>query len=328
MYEWLIDFLNLNIDEVFVGNKENNEILGGYMLSGPNRIYIKGGIPIFFTKQHYRKYRRLIAAYRSIPHDFWREEKSDWFKHLRKFHKRLIHKGLALNKKFRLNILSVGCGSGWEIWTITYYANQLGFDYKIVGCDLALKPLYVARKRARELGYLQIDFICCVAENLPFKNNIFDIVTAIFGALDHSINYLRAFKEASRVLKNGGIFIATMLNRFALDWIFKVLKSPKLFIKTIKYADRPHARIRIPLNTHYVSIPTHFYNVMEIKQLAKISNMKIVEKASIFSILPLNFKKTKFRSYHYFLSKIDKALSRIPPFNSLGRYIGVIAKKK
>lgn len=328
MYEWLIDLLNINIDEIFVGNKENNEILGGYILSGSSRIYIKRGIPIFFTKQYYRKYRRLIAAYRLIPHDFWHEEKSDWFKHLRRFHKELICRGLALSKKFRLNILSIGCGSGWEIWTITHYAYKEGFSFKIVGCDLALKPLHVARKRARDLGYTQIDFVCCVAENLPFRNDIFDIVTAIFGPLDHSINYVKAFKEASRILKSGGIFIATMLNRFALDWIFKVLKSPKLFMKTIKYADRPHARIRIPLNTHHISIPTHFYNVIEVKQLAKISNMKIVEIASIFSILPLNFKRTKFRSYHFFLSKIDRSLSRIPPFNSLGRYIGVIAKKE
>jgi len=328
MYEWLIDFLNINIDEIFVGNRDDDEILGGYLSSGSSRIYVKRGIPIFFTKQYYQKYRRLITAYRLIPHDFWREEKSDWFKHLRRFHKELICRGLALSKKFRLNILSIGCGSGWEIWAITRYANKMGLSCRIIGCDLSLKPLYIARKKARNLEYTQIDFVCCVAENLPFKDNAFDIVTAIFGSLDHSINYLKAFREASRVLRSGGIFIGTVLNRFALDWIFKVLKSPKLFMKTIKYADRPHARIRIPLNTHHVSIPTHFYNVIEVKKLAKISGMRIVEIASTFSILPLNFKKTKFRPYHCFLSKIDKTLSRIPPFNSLGRYIGIVAKKE
>ncbi len=327
MFKWLLEFLDIDINDVFVGKTVNEEIYGGYIISRSSRYYINKGILVYFNKRNYAKYRRIIIAYRLIPPDFWRENKSDWYIHLRKFHKTILLEGIKKLDKTSLNILSIGCGSGWEIWTLSKYLQTLSKDYKIIGCDIALKPLQVAWNKARRQKHNNIDFICCSAETLPFKDNTFDLVTAIFGALDHSINYVRSFIEAARVLKSGGIFVATVINRFALEWILKVIRNPRLFIKTIKFAGHTHARIRIPLGGHYISIPTHFYNALEIKQILDRAGLQRKKFLGVFIILPLNFKRKKFSRLDQLLSKIDKHCWNIPILNYLGRYIGIIAQK-
>ena len=324
----MLNILNLCVEDLFVGHRIGDDIYGGFLRTNLGRFYINKGILMFFLRKHYRIYRRIIAAYRLIPPDFWSEEKSDWYRYMRFIHRNLLSRGLrCIRGTKRLRILCIGCGAGWEIWTLLNMSRHKKPIEFVVGCDIALRPLLQARKIAKNYP-VPIEFVCCPAEFLPFKDNTFDIVTAIFGALDHSLNYVRAFREISRVLKRKGILIATVINKFALDWIIKVIKSPSLFVKTIKYADRTHARIRIPVKRNqYIRIPTHFYTTLEIKKLLKKFSLQIIELRGLFTLLPLNFKEKKFRMLHKLLAKMDRLFANVPPYNSLGRYIGIIARK-
>ena len=197
-----------------------------------------------------------------------------------------------------------------------------------VGIDIAYKPLRKAKRILVKYGYDDVDFTVCSVENIPFKTESFDIITGIFGALDHTKYYLKVFHEISRLLKKGGIFVFTVLNKFALDWITKVIINPRLYIKTIKKAKNVFTRVTIPLpGGGRIRIPTHYYNPLEVLNILRKVGMKPIRKYGIFSILPANFREKKFRGYHKILCKWERKLTKVFPFNILGRYLGIIAIK-
>ncbi len=63
-----------------------------------------------------------------------------------------------------------------------------------------------------------INFINANAEELPFKDSIFDVVV-MSEVLEHIINPARAMKGVERVLKKGGVFLFTAPNKGALDFL-------------------------------------------------------------------------------------------------------------
>jgi ubiquinone/menaquinone biosynthesis C-methylase UbiE len=93
--------------------------------------------------------------------------------------------------KNHYKILEIGCGVG-------LFANYLTLlkNVEYVGIDINSKAILYA-KRLRKL-----DFIKCNAENLPFKEKVFDIVIGI--DILHHCNTKLAIKEVSRVIKKGG----------------------------------------------------------------------------------------------------------------------------
>ena len=123
-------------------------------------------------------------------------------------------------------VLDVGCGTG-------YFLTLLGkFGYRTVG----LEPAAAMRERAqsanpgREIADGEIS-------RLPFADNRFDAVTAIevFRYL-HRRDIINGYRECLRVLKPGGVLIASLVNKYALDgFIFKYL----LRLGREKFLDRP-----------------------------------------------------------------------------------------
>lgn len=330
VYSWLFEYINCDVLEVFEGRKSEDDIYSGFIKTPRGVFYVRRGILFFMSKAIYRKYRKIIGAYRQISPFSWLESRSDWIKHLRYAHRKMLLDGFRIlgNEKKRISVLALGCGAGWEIWRILSILRRLNVEYKIIGCDIALNALVEAKKVAKQNNIRNIDMVCCVSESLPFKSESFDVVTAIFGALDHSLNFKKAFGEISKVLKSDGVLIATVLNRFALDWMLKVIRSPSLMRKTLRYADKTHARIRIPVRGAHVRVLTHFYNIFELKNLARMYKLKIVKVYGIFSLLFPNFKRRRFLSYHKILSFLEKRMFNCPIINVIGRYIGFVAKKR
>lgn len=330
VYSWLFEYLNCDVLEVFEGKRSGDEIYSGFIRTSHGVFYVRRGILFFMSKAIYRKYRRIIGAYRQIPPFSWLESRGDWIKHLRYAHRKMLLDGFRTmgHEKKYINILVLGCGAGWEIWRILSILHRLNIKYRIVGCDIALNALVEAKKIVKRNNIRGVDVVCCASEKLPFKDKSFDMVVAIFGALDHSLDFKKAFGEISRVLKPRGILVATVLNRFALDWILKVIRSPSLMRKTLRYAGKTHARIRIPVRGAHVRVLTHFYNIFELKNLTRIHRLKIVKVYGIFSLLFPDFKRKSFSSYHKALSFLEKRMFNCPIINAIGRYIGFVAKKQ
>jgi len=92
-------------------------------------------------------------------------------------------------------ILDIGCGTGIS----TRQLKRYGF--KAVGSDKGVEMIRIAKKRNDGISY-----IVAPANNLPFQNGQFDIITA-FTAF-HWFDDFKSVNEMKRVLKNEGIFIA------------------------------------------------------------------------------------------------------------------------
>jgi ubiquinone/menaquinone biosynthesis C-methylase UbiE len=101
------------------------------------------------------------------------------------------------------HILEVGSGRGGGASYISRYLNPA----KITGLDLAKNAVTLAKKNHQEQN---LDFIQGDAENLPFDNEMFDVVINVESS--HAYGSVPKFlAEVKRVLKPGGIFLCTDL---------------------------------------------------------------------------------------------------------------------
>lgn len=97
-------------------------------------------------------------------------------------------------------ILVVGCGNGQE-------AIILGSYFKCNSIGIDLNPDGFPNELPKNVTLLKAD-----ATNLPFENEIFDIVFS-YHCIEHVSNYKLALVEMKRVLKTGGVFYIGTPNR-------------------------------------------------------------------------------------------------------------------
>jgi 2-polyprenyl-6-hydroxyphenyl methylase / 3-demethylubiquinone-9 3-methyltransferase len=119
-----------------------------------------------------------------------------------------VEKILGPGKK----ILDIGCGGGF----LTNALAQVGHD--AVGVDLSNNSLKIAQAKdaTKKAVYIQAD-----ALHLPFPEKSFDVVCAM-DLLEHVEQPAEVIREASRVLKKGGLFFFHTFNRNPLSWLFVI----------------------------------------------------------------------------------------------------------
>ena len=84
----------------------------------------------------------------------------------------------------------------------------------------------------KKLKYLKnIQWYISSAENLPFKDNVFDIYSVSFGVRNFS-DTQKALREAHRVLKSGGRFICLEFSKVENEILNKIYKT---YSKTIPF---------------------------------------------------------------------------------------------
>ena len=119
-------------------------------------------------------------------------------------------------------ILDVGAGTGRLSLPMANRGAQ------VIALDVSHKMLEIIWRKSRSSGALdsttkskiweksakntKIITVVGDAENLPFKNETFDIVTAAF-LIVHLKDPTRFFDEAYRVLKDGGVLAVTNINQ-------------------------------------------------------------------------------------------------------------------
>ena len=122
------------------------------------------------------------------------EDSHWWFVGKRLMVDRVIRK--FINGK-EMEILDVGCGTGGMLKSLQKYGNAAGLD----SSEKALE--FCKKRKVRNLFRGS-------ASELPFKNNIFDLVTA-FDLLYHKNikDDVQVLKELNRVLKPHGYIVIT-----------------------------------------------------------------------------------------------------------------------
>ncbi|MBS2034831.1 class I SAM-dependent methyltransferase [bacterium] len=115
-------------------------------------------------------------------------------------------------------ILDVGCGVGEQALNL----HSLG--YEVHGVDPADAMIALARTRLPSERISKGSIL-----ELPYESNSFDMVYSfeVFRYLDIADNE-RGLLEMQRVLRPGGVFFSSFINRFALDGFFLFEKARKL----------------------------------------------------------------------------------------------------
>jgi ubiquinone/menaquinone biosynthesis C-methylase UbiE len=98
------------------------------------------------------------------------------------------------------NILEIGCSTG-----IISFACQASYPgSNVYGIEPENEAVEVAKSMSLESSIKSPEFLCGVGENLPFKENTFDLVIC-HTVIEHVENVDNVIKEIARVLNIGGV---------------------------------------------------------------------------------------------------------------------------
>ena len=133
--------------------------------------------------------------------------------------KRDLVKHLDLDKNKNNSILDLGCGTGDIISNIIKSKKILKFQAYLV--DPNIKMIEEGKKKLKQNNLI---WLSSYGENLPFKNNKFDLVTMAF-SLRNVENIKKTLNEVNRVLKKNGQFICLEFGKvknLAVNSIYKI----------------------------------------------------------------------------------------------------------
>jgi len=105
------------------------------------------------------------------------------------------------HQSVNLCVLDYGCGSSRQVFDLAHrFKNGIVF-----GLDYDLVPLQIISDAANKLGFQNIFLIQFRSAKLPFRDNIFGIVTS-HQVLEHVSHPDESVNEICRIMKQGGIF--------------------------------------------------------------------------------------------------------------------------
>lgn len=146
-------------------------------------------------------------------------------------------KNRLLNKTYS-KVLELACGTG----RVTNHLLELtGPQGIIAAIDIDKGMLEVARKN---ISNLQVDWLVGDAQELSFKDGEFDLVVCQFGIMffpDKS----KAFSEAYRVLKSGGLFLFNVWDELKFNPGSALMQD---ILKEILLEDAPDFRTSGPFS--------------------------------------------------------------------------------
>ena len=184
-----------------------------------------------------------------------------------------------MQPKFGQSLLDIGCGTGHNL----AFFKELGL--KVAGIDVSKPMLDIA---SRKLG-IGVELHWGYAEELPFNNDSFDIVTLIT-VLEFASDPTKVLKEAARVAR-ARIYLG-ILNKTSLLAISRRIRG--------RFRESIYNRAR-------------FYNIWEIEAMVKTAVGEV----------PLEWRSALFfpLSWHKYLHRLDRLLLLIN--NPFGAFLSV-----
>ena len=114
--------------------------------------------------------------------------------------------------------LEIACGTG----RVTRHLREhIPAASKLVASDISEDMLAVAKKRLKEF---EIDWQVIDAQQLPFNENTIDVVVCCFGYM-FVPDKTKAFGEAYRVLRPGGMLLFTAWDKLKLNGASNVYRT-------------------------------------------------------------------------------------------------------
>ena len=155
-------------------------------------------------------------------------------------------------------VLEVGCGEGRFLVKLKSVENTTS----VWGIDIAMKAV----RGAYDRGF---DAIRANGEELPFKNEVFDVVTSANGS-PKEMDMKLLLPEVYRVLKMGGFFAFDTYNKYPLE-------------KIVKYKIMQLLKIS---NKSFSGILGGIKDIRDFKSACLKSGFKII---SLYTVFPIPF---------------------------------------
>ena len=145
--------------------------------------------------------------------------------------------GQRLRERRGTRVFDLGCGIGRH----AHYLASVGFE--CAGVDASQAGLQFARERARSAG-LQIEYRDGTFYDLPYPAQTFDAVIA-WNVLYHGSGELarKAFAEIERVLRPGGLLVASMLSTRNAQYARGREVAPDTFVVDGDPGDKGHPHL-------------------------------------------------------------------------------------
>lgn len=183
-----------------------------------------------------------------------------------------------------VKVLDVGGGTGHTFASFFQFPETI--DYFLLDPNLRLLHDQFLRVYPK-LSFLEMAHILANAENLPIKDNSFDVVLSL-SAVDHLDDYKKFISESHRVLKPGGKFLISShldvppANVEKTNFVDKVF-SPTLWERISR---------KLYLRKHSVGSDDHTLH---------LKDEKPIEEALIAAGYKIH-KKEVFKRYFYFVA--------------------------
>jgi ubiquinone/menaquinone biosynthesis C-methylase UbiE len=97
-------------------------------------------------------------------------------------------------------VLDLGSGGGIDVF---FASKKVGPKGKVIGVDMTEKMINKSRETAKKYGYKNVEFRLGEIENLPIEDDSVDVIISNC-VINLSPDKEKVFREAYRVLKNGG----------------------------------------------------------------------------------------------------------------------------
>lgn len=104
-------------------------------------------------------------------------------------------------------VLDLGSGAGLDVFIA---AQKVGSEGRVIGIDMTPQMVSKAVQYAREGGYTNVAFKVGRIEHLPIADAAIDVIISNC-VINHSPDKPRAFREAQRVLRHGGLLLVSDL---------------------------------------------------------------------------------------------------------------------
>lgn len=170
-------------------------------------------------------------------------------------------------------VLDVGAGSGRH----SFQLAKQGAD--VVAIDLSREMLKIVIRESRRRGFQErIQVVCCDAPNLPFRDEVFSgaVCLAAIHHLPSKEERERAMIEVRRVLKRGGLLVASVWARYQGRFLRKV---PRMLLSKALGEVREYGDLYVPWKSRG-GVFMRFYHLFtkrELKRLADEAGLTVRE---------------------------------------------------
>ena len=206
-------------------------------------------------------------------------------------------------------IIDIGCGYGRLFNEYRDFDTIIMMDYSLNNLKNTKNTVLDYLKQDRK-EFDKVYFVAADAQNLPFKNDIFDAAISV-RIVHHLASPEKFISETGRILKNKGLFILEFANKRNLKNILKFLSGK---LKQSPFSSEPYMVGETIQDNHpSVIINSFLKNNLKINKIISVSNLRV------------GFLKRKLKPGS--LLRLEKILQGLFSFCRLGPSIFIKAFK-